>query len=213
MRNSYRNNSSKARPRRALTLAEVIVSSLLVGFLIVAALNATGSVFRMRFAAAEIVDGNLLAEELAAEIMQASYEDSTSPTFGLETGEGSSPRTDFDDVDDYDGWSTSPPQQKDGTPVPNATGWTRTVEVKRVTTSDPTVSIGNDKGLKRITVTVTAPSGRTYTYVTLRAAAGQLELKPPADSTYVTNATVTIQPTGGTSRRTGAAIANHAQDN
>src|SRR3712207_7569247 len=43
------------------------------------------------------------------------------------------------------------------------TGWRRQVTVASVKPSDPTQSVGSDKGLKRITVTVTSPTGRVTT--------------------------------------------------
>lgn len=192
--------------RRGLTLTEVVVSSVFVGMLIVAALNVTEIVLRMRLDAAEQNDAHLLAEELMTEILQAYYKDP-----GAGSG-GSGTRADFDDLDDYHGWSASPPQQKDGTPVPNAAGWRRSVAVDWVQPTDPNATSGSDFGLKRITVTVTGPTGRVWTLTGLRAERGLLELKPPLDATYVTHGTIALQPTAGESRRTAAAIANDAKD-
>ena len=60
----------------------------------------------------------------------------------------------FDDVDDYDGWDSSPPESRDGASMANSTGWRRTVVVERVDPAAPMSTVASDKGLKRITVTV-----------------------------------------------------------
>ncbi|MEZ6052671.1 MAG: hypothetical protein R3C02_15000 [Planctomycetaceae bacterium] len=62
------------------------------------------------------------------EILIQSYEDpNETPKWKHETGEAQSPtsRADFDDTDDYDDWTASPPQLPDGTPLTAYTGWTR----------------------------------------------------------------------------------------
>ena len=64
------------------------------------------------------------------------------------------PRTGFDDVDDYDGWSSTPPQDRSGTVRSDLAGWTREVSVKWVKPADPTGVTASDEGVKRIIVTV-----------------------------------------------------------
>ena len=73
---------------------------------------------------------------------------------GIDTGETTNDRSDFDDVDDYDGWEKSPPRRKDGTKWKELTGWTRLVSVVRVEPGDPTQTAAAESGVKRITVTV-----------------------------------------------------------
>ena len=62
-----------------------------------------------------------------AEILQASYEDPDGPSagIGLDASELTASRATFDDVDDYDGWLASPPQQRDGTAMQELPGWSR----------------------------------------------------------------------------------------
>ena len=50
------------------------------------------------------------------------------PAFGREAGESSSSRAAYDDVDDYHGWSGSPPVEKDDAAIANAAGFTRIVK-------------------------------------------------------------------------------------
>ena len=60
-----------------------------------------------------------------------------------------------DDVDDYDGWSGSPPEYKDGTVIPDLDGWARHVTVAWVKATDLSLTSGSETNVKRITVTVT----------------------------------------------------------
>ncbi|MCH8030680.1 MAG: LamG domain-containing protein [Bacteroidetes bacterium] len=105
-----------------------------------------------------------------AEILQQDYADSTQidllkseiliegkkerQLIGLETGEDTGDRSRFDDIDDYHGWSASPPQEKDGTTMSHLTGWEREVVVLYVQDDDPAKDVAKDEGAKLITVTV-----------------------------------------------------------
>jgi len=93
-----------------------------------------------------------------SEILSQQYIDpGPNATFGPEPGETTSPpsRVNFNDADDYNNWSESPPQNKDGTVIPNFTGWTRNVSVCWVSPGDLTTPVATaDTNVKRITVTV-----------------------------------------------------------
>jgi len=56
-------------------------------------------------------------------------------TLGADAGETSTDKTTFDDIDDFDGWSESPPQDPVGRPVSSITGFERTVTVEYVDSS------------------------------------------------------------------------------
>jgi len=143
--------------RRALTLLEVVVATLIVGIMIVVALNALGAVTRssQSFGNRAIALG--LAEDLMAEILQAAYNDpDDEPLFGREGSESASPRAQFDDVDDYLNWNRQPPQSRDGTPLADRNDWRRRVTVERVAANNPTQvgSSSTETGVKRIHVFV-----------------------------------------------------------
>ena len=144
--------------KNAFTLIEAVTSTLIVGILLSAALTAASSSAVMQYHASDRARGRFLAEALMSEILSQQYIDpGSSPAFGPEGGEATSPasRTNFDDVDDYNNWSESPPQNKDGTVIANFTGWTRTVSVCWVAPGDlATPVITSDTNVKRITVTV-----------------------------------------------------------
>jgi len=140
----------------AFSLAETVVSVALVGGLLVVALNTVGDATLGRQKMGDRGRGHLLAQDLMTEILQKAYEEpDDTPTFGPEASESTGSRTAFDDVDDYDGWSASPPQEKDGTEIPDLTAWERSVTVEYVAANHLTTVVGSDQGIKRITVTVT----------------------------------------------------------
>jgi type II secretory pathway pseudopilin PulG len=147
-------NCSKLE-RDALTLIEVVASTMIVGLMAVAALNTLGAATRSADSLGNRAVAAGLADELMSEILQTAYSDpNSSPVFGPEGSESNGPRSAFDDVDDYDGWNKSPPQYRDGATIPNRTGWRQMVTVTRVVPGDPTQTTGSDQSAKRIKVTI-----------------------------------------------------------
>jgi MSHA pilin protein MshD len=112
------------------------------------------------------------AESLLEEIVSKSFEDPglADGSFGTEE----SPRSAYDDVDDYDDLSESPPKRLDETMLNEYGGFTRTTTVDNVTTADPdpvTPSADGSTDCKRIRVKVswTGGKGGELTLSTLRA--------------------------------------------
>ena len=165
------------RSRRAFSLAEVVVATLIVGIMLVAAMRVVGAAVRGRITMANQERGVLLAQQLMSEIFQADYQEpDDSPVFGPEASETGGTRAAFDDVDDYHNWDASPPQQKDGTPIPDRADWRRTVTVEFVNRNLLTEVIATDQGVKRITVTVSRSGQVMASLVTVRSEAWQ---QPP----------------------------------
>ena len=155
--------------RRATTLVEVAVSTLLTGILLVAALQTVRNSAFTQYKSSERATAEFLGDALLSEIIAQPYEEPNgTPTFGRESGESGGARTTWDDVDDYTGWSESPPQKKDGTTIPDLTGWQRTVTVQWVTTANTTVVSGTETGLKRIVVAVSHNGQVVWNRVALR---------------------------------------------
>lgn len=128
---------------------------MIVGLMAVAALNALGAATLSANSIGNRAVASGLADDLMAEILMQSYIDPDgSAVFGHESGESSSPRSAFDDVDDYDGWNVSPPQYRDGTPIPDRTSWRETVQVAYVVPTNPTQASATDQGAKRIHITI-----------------------------------------------------------
>lgn len=155
--------------RHGLSLIEVVASTMIVGLMAVAALNALGAATRAADALGNRAVALGLADELMSEILQTAYsEPSGGSGMGPETGETSGPRSAFDDVDDYDGWNKSPPQNRDGTNMADRTDWRHRVTVARVVPNDPTQTSGSDQGAKRIRVTIEYRNKITAELVALR---------------------------------------------
>ena len=128
------------------------------GLVLAGSLNIAGSAMKGQVLNNDQLRSRLIASSLQAEILELPFEDpNTTPTMGPESGETTSPasRKNFDDVDDYNGWSSSP-QTKVGTSISDANGLTTTVSVALV---DPS-QLGDGGGgtpssdVKRIVVTV-----------------------------------------------------------
>jgi MSHA pilin protein MshD len=167
------------------TLIEVVISALIVTLMLVAALETVGASARARLIQREMTQGATLARHLLSEIMQCRYADPDT-----ESGEM---RATWDDVSDYDNLTESPPASRSGTPLGGYTGWQRTVQVKWANPNNPGSDAAADSGLKRITVTVTSPSGRKTTLTGLRSKNGVYERKPGAQTTYVSWAGLVLQ--------------------
>jgi MSHA pilin protein MshD len=139
--------------RHALSLIEVVASTMIVGVMAVAALNSLGAATRSSESIGNRAVAIGLADELMSEILQAEYsEPSGAVSLGPDSGEFGGPRSAFDDVDDYDGWNESPPRYRDGTPMPDRDDWRHRVEVDYVLSADTTQTAGSDQGAKRIHV-------------------------------------------------------------
>lgn len=212
-----RRSNTLRRRHRGLSLAEVIVSTMLIGLLMAAALASVGGAARSTTAAAEGSDALCLARQLLEEITVQPYEDSNqTPGFGLETGEVGAPgaRTMCDDLDDYNDWSDSPPKDRTGTAIPGYSGWSRTADVQKVKASDKTpISDGSaDEGLRLVTVTVNAPTGRTITINAFRSKTGGSLQPQGVNQTIVTWAGVTLQAGNGAAVSSGISLLNHATD-
>lgn len=167
-----RHARTRVRPRRGFTLVEAVISIAIVGSMLVAALSAMAGSQRLRIRSADRLRGHQLAADLIAEVEACLY---TDPGFGLgsfgvgadETGPD---RSLFDDVDDYDGWSASPPQRKDGAEIPDLDGWTRTVEVEWVLPDDLGDVQGGESEVKRVVVTVLDGDAVVAQLTTIRTA-------------------------------------------
>jgi len=197
--------------RDGLTLVEAMVSTLIVAVMLVAALTAFGGVARSHLVQKATWKGQALGWSLLAEVMQARYEDPNTPGgWGLDSGENPAPRSDFDDVDDYDGWTASPPQENDGTEFTDYAGWRRTVSVTLIDPRTLSFSFPQDLGLRKIEVTVADPHGNSAVFSGLRSRHGAGEKAPIEDTTSVTWAGLDLQIGDDASNRlqSGQALAN-----
>ncbi len=145
---------STARQARGISLVETVISMIIVGVMLSAALTAAGTARTQGVSVAHHTQAMLLAEQLMSEIQSRAYEDPDgSPVLGRE-GEDGATRSAFDDVDDYDGWIGEPPVDADGSIVNGGESYARFVEVDPVDPSALGTTRGSDSGVKRIRVGV-----------------------------------------------------------
>jgi len=203
---------ARRRPRSGLTLTEVTISTFLVGMVLVSSLSGIAAIYRTWVASETHHQAVALARQMMSEIVQQQYKDDDLLSgLGIELPETSLNRALWDDVDDYDGWSSTP-EDRNGVPLPGYTGWTRSVTVDHASIADPQSTSAADQGLKRITVTVTDPGGRQTTLVGYRSEWGLLESAPEADSTVQSWVGVVLGTEQGVALQGGTEITNHAKD-
>jgi MSHA pilin protein MshD len=138
-----------------LTLIEVVASTMIVGLMAVAALDALAAATKSSNSIGNRAVAAALADELLSEIVTQPYSDPDgSAVFGHESGESTNVRSAFDDIDDYDGWVASPPQYRDGTAIPDRTNWRQRVTVNYVSPTNLAQTGSSDLGVKRIRVQI-----------------------------------------------------------
>jgi len=128
---------------KGLTLFEMVTIIVVMGLAIPVLLNMWADVARRSGRSEAIAEATFYAEELMEEIKSKAFEDpNQTPGFGPESGEGG--RLNYDDVDDFNGYSDSP-----------AVGYNRSCVVNYMTLSVSTwVVSGSPTDFKRISVTV-----------------------------------------------------------
>jgi type II secretory pathway pseudopilin PulG len=141
--------------RSALTLVEVVASTMIVGMMAVTTLNALGAATRSSESIGNRAVALGLADELMSEILQVAYKEPSGSTgVGPDGAESAGPRSVFDDVDDYDGWNRCPPQFRNGTAIPDRDEWRQRVLVTQVDPANPTQTSNTDQGAKRVRVII-----------------------------------------------------------
>lgn len=174
-----------------ITILEVVVSTFLVGVLLVTSLTTLGVATRAGTTSSRRAQAVLLASDLIDEILLQSYlEPDLTPTFGTEGRvERTGIRAAFDDVDDYHDWTASPPQAKHGAVSKLSSMWAREVTVKHVDPHELTTVLkqNDDRGVKRIRVTVNF-GGRKLIHVDAIQTRAWLDMIPhPGDDHTTSN--------------------------
>ena len=194
-----------------MTLIECVISIVIVAVMLVAAMCSLGSFARARRSQYDRCAGGALARGLMSEILQSRYlEPGVDVYFGREPGEAANVRSDWDDVDDYDGLSECPPKTKSGEAITGATGWTRKAAVEYVQPDNPNQTSSQDTGLVRITVSATSPTGVTTSLQALRGDESVYDQPPRTETTYVTWVATEMQIGDDQARRltTGTHVLN-----
>lgn len=157
---------------RAFTLVEAVISIVITSVMLVAALRTVAAARSGQIWNSDRLRAIYLAQDLMAEITSKPYTDpGATPLFGPEGAEIVGGRSTYDDVDDYNGLSESPPKDRSGTSIPGATSWTRAVTVIWVMPADLTQTSLIDRGAKLITVTVSRNNATLAKLVEVRTSA------------------------------------------
>lgn len=167
--------STHTNHRRGITMAETIVSTLLVGMVLVGTIQLVAPIIRSGSVMSDKLIASNMARELSEEIgtkLFISPSTADNDYLGTETSET---RDGYDDIDDYHGISNSPPQLSDGRVMSHLGGWARVVKVTHASLNDPNADSASYTGLKRVTVSVTKDGVTLATDVTIHThAADQL---------------------------------------
>ncbi|MHC5113201.1 MAG: carbohydrate binding domain-containing protein [Planctomycetota bacterium] len=200
--------------RRAFSLIEAVISIALVSIVLVAALSTVGATARTRSIQTAHQQRDVLARQLMAEILRAAYTDPevAGSDAGREIDEPADDRTQWDDVDDYDGLSNQPPREPDGTLMSQFEAWTRAAAVQNVNPASPDeISAPGGTGLKRVTVTVTDPWGGQTTHASMKSRDGVNDAVPASSLSFTSWVGVELQVGSDASSRlsSGTALLNH----
>jgi MSHA pilin protein MshD len=161
--------TNKLATRHGITIAETVISMLLISFVLVSTLSIIAPISRSGTVHANKLVATNLASELAEEISTKFW---TSPilddpdSIGPGAGEV---RSTFDDIDDYNGFSSSPPSLSSGSTNFALTGWSRSVKVTHVQVSDPSIESPTYTGLKKVIITVTKDGTALATHTSLHS--------------------------------------------
>lgn len=196
----------RTRVRRGVHMLESVIASMLVAILVVTSLQVVGASLRRERHTADHVRGWQLASSLMNEILLQRFADPLGVLgTGLEDGEATGDRSRFDDVDDYDGWTATPPTDRSGTPIAGYEGWTRQVEVRWADpdTLAPTAAINT--GLKVIRVAAIKDGVVVASLVGFRGISWTDTLSEPEDVTG-NQAPVAVATSPDLTRRVGETV-------
>ncbi len=176
-----RQRTARCRSRLAppgISLVEVTLSIAIVGGLLASVFTAVGVSAKRGFSTTQRSKATWLAHDLLAEIgAKPCYADvgnvltltpiDLSDLSGLKAEQGPS-RAAFDSVYDYANWSSTPPVDTAGEPLPGYTGWTRVVTVVPINPSTLTPRTVDD-GAALVTVLAIGPHGQRQTTSAIRS--------------------------------------------
>ncbi|HYE19601.1 MAG TPA: hypothetical protein VEA69_14210 [Tepidisphaeraceae bacterium] len=163
------NNVRRRSRTRAFTLIEAAVTTVIVGVGFVATLELLASGAMATREGAELATAQNLAGNVREAMARVAFADPSQPThWGPEAGESTAAQ--FDDVDDFDGW-TSPGTPIDGCATPlgsDFAGWTQAVAVTTVSADSVGVALPHGtaapaaRPLSRVTVSVSRHGKAVY---------------------------------------------------
>lgn len=152
----------RSRHSKGFTLAEVLIASAILSFVTLAIVQAVTAGQANTLDALKRARADALAQSLLEEILSKPYTDpDEAGAIGPEGDE--SGRSDFDNVDDYHGYSESAGGLVDHAASAYPTAYqvfNRSVAIVALTNS--VAALGGDHTGVQVTVTVSEPNGRTW---------------------------------------------------
>lgn len=158
------------RMRLGVSLIEVMISLVLISTILLVSLTASANLLRNDVQRRGANQGQQLAARLLDEVSSMDFRDRVDPIYGLETDENADDRNTFDDVDDYNGYTATPPTHRDGTTMNGYEGWSFSVSVIPAdpdATGVTTTSSNEQSPLRIIVVVCTTPAGTSVQAGTL----------------------------------------------
>lgn len=133
-----RDSRNTARGNDGYSLVELLIAVAVTGVAIISILNCFAMAGKVTTRLEESFYARWLALGLKAELDRLPVVDpDQTPRFGCESGEWDRARTTFDDLDDYQGWSVSPPEDDRGLPNEDLSGYRCAVAVRYADPDDP----------------------------------------------------------------------------
>ncbi|AQT69568.1 Tfp pilus assembly protein PilV [Anaerohalosphaera lusitana] len=146
---------SKIKNRRAFSLLEVLIAVVIISLGMVSVLAASTAFTESNASGIELSTAEFLVEEVRELTTSLSVTDPNSDddTFGPEYYESSV--ADYDDLDDFDGASFSPPIDIKRNALSNYAGYTQQVTVRNVSANDfSSVQYDHSTNFVRVTVNI-----------------------------------------------------------
>ena len=156
--------------RGGFTLIEAVLAIVFVALVLTGAMQAAAMSMRAQSGAADRAAGRFLAHGLMAELLVKPYEDPTTGSAGVNLNILGvlTLKVNATSINDYNGWTESPPQDADGNAIPGFSNWSRSVSVQWVNPSNPATVMTAESGAKLITITVKKNGVQVYTICGLR---------------------------------------------
>ncbi len=142
------------RREYGFTLIEVLIAILLVGLAIVSLISANGAFTQANAAGAELSTAEFLIEQIRelTTVLAVIDPNTGTSTFGPEASET---LADYDDLDDFNGASFSPPISADRNALTDLSAYTQQITVENVSASDFEQVVSNHSSFfVRVTVQV-----------------------------------------------------------
>jgi len=142
---------------------EVLLASVIMSVLLVSGLKLFTNLGWSQQATASREEAGFLVINMFEEIKRQAYKDptATDDTLGREVGESATSRENYNDIDDYQNWSATPPEDQAGQPYDQYSHLTRSVSIRYVRATDFSQPAANE-GFKEVTITISRnPSNET----------------------------------------------------